>query len=388
MEKCKYCGTICKDLKGLATHRRYNKECYILWEKEQNTINDSKTYVYCEICGAKLRNISNTHLKKHNITQQEYKKLYPNSPIFAEGLLDLQKNNREDTITERYTNNNINIRDSNSLDYFIRVYGDNTDAREKYKERCKSIGYKSSRQYFIDLYGEYEGNKLFEERMNNIVYAQSLEGLIERFGDEEGKKIFESRKELSSFYRSKEYLIERHGEIGYEEICASKAQTLENYIKKYGVETGEARFIEYKSKCLTKNFHSKLADELFEEILSLLNIDRHKNIHFAVKDEEYGMILPQSKKYTYFDFYDTRTNKIIEFYGDYWHCNPLKYKEDDIIHYPNKVTMTAKEVWNKDKLRIDEIKEYRNADILIIWESDLLENREGCIQKCLTFLNE
>ena len=59
-------------------------------------LSKSKNYVICQLCGEKMKSISNTHLKnKHNITTLEYKLLYPNSKIvstsISEGLSNLAK---------------------------------------------------------------------------------------------------------------------------------------------------------------------------------------------------------------------------------------------------------------------------------------------------------
>lgn len=389
MEKCKFCGKICNGARGLASHVRMNDQCRELWEEEKKKIENNKTYVYCKICGKKLRNISNTHLKIHNITQQEYKNMFPDEPLFADGLLELQKKNRENTILEKYTKNNINIHDAASLDFYIRKYGDNEETYQKYKDRCEKSGYIFSKQYFIDSFGEDEGNKFFKERFDHIKYSKSLEGLIEKYGEEEGNKIFKERKENKKYVNSKEYYIEKYGEEYYKELCLKKIQSIDNYIKKYGEEEGEKKFIEYRAKCFCPKFKSKIATEMFTLLDFQLDKTKH-SIHYASFEnnkEEYGMILPKSKKYTYFDFYDSKTNKIIEFYGDYWHANPIKYKEDDIIYYPNKNFVKAKEIWEKDKKRLEEIKEFRNIDALIIWEYDWRKNPNKCIQECLNFLN-
>lgn len=46
----------------------------------------------------------------------------------------------------------------------------------------------------------------------------------------------------------------------------------------------------------------------------------------------------------------------------------------------------AKTIWNRDKKRLDEIKRLRNCEILIIWEEDYNNDKEGTIIKCLNFL--
>jgi G:T-mismatch repair DNA endonuclease (very short patch repair protein) len=66
------------------------------------------------------------------------------------------------------------------------------------------------------------------------------------------------------------------------------------------------------------------------------------------------------------DIFIKELNLIIEFNGDYWHCNPKKYDKDYLHPHKNK---TAKEIWEEDKLRIDNIKSY-GYNLIVIWESD------------------
>jgi G:T-mismatch repair DNA endonuclease (very short patch repair protein) len=69
------------------------------------------------------------------------------------------------------------------------------------------------------------------------------------------------------------------------------------------------------------------------------------------------------------DIYIEKYNLIIEFNGDYWHCNPLKYNGD--YFHPHK-KKTAKDIWNEDKIRVDKIKEY-GYTLEVIWESDFYD---------------
>ena len=55
---------------------------------------------------------------------------------------------------------------------------------------------------------------------------------------------------------------------------------------------------------------------------------------------------------------------IIEYYGDYWHCNPLRY-ESTFINEKNK--LMAIDIWNYDKKRVNLFKKL-NYDVIIIWE--------------------
>jgi G:T-mismatch repair DNA endonuclease (very short patch repair protein) len=67
------------------------------------------------------------------------------------------------------------------------------------------------------------------------------------------------------------------------------------------------------------------------------------------------------------DIFIPSLNLIIEYNGDYWHCNPKKYKSD---YFNQKKQKTAKELWDYDKHKIDLIRE-KGYNLEIVWESDL-----------------
>ena len=63
-----------------------------------------------------------------------------------------------------------------------------------------------------------------------------------------------------------------------------------------------------------------------------------------------------NKKHYRYDYVDFTNKKVIEFNGDFWHCNPEKYIECHIHRIMNK---SAKELWNSDKIKSDWIKKKR-----------------------------
>lgn len=69
-------------------------------------------------------------------------------------------------------------------------------------------------------------------------------------------------------------------------------------------------------------------------------------------------------------------NRIIECYGDYWHCNPTVYKED---YYNKSLHMTSKEKWIRDEEKI-KILNKNGFDVKVFWENDIKNNLE--IIKC------
>ena len=72
------------------------------------------------------------------------------------------------------------------------------------------------------------------------------------------------------------------------------------------------------------------------------------------------------------DLFIPKLNLIIEYFGDYWHCNPNKYSAD----YINvKKNLTAKEIWEYDTSKLELIKSY-GYNIEVIWETELKLNKE------------
>jgi len=67
------------------------------------------------------------------------------------------------------------------------------------------------------------------------------------------------------------------------------------------------------------------------------------------------------------DIFIPKLNLIIEYNGDYWHCNPKKYSEN---YFNKKKNKTAKEIWKYDNERIDLIKSF-GYTLEVVWESEL-----------------
>ena len=78
------------------------------------------------------------------------------------------------------------------------------------------------------------------------------------------------------------------------------------------------------------------------------------------------------------------SKSIIEFNGDYWHCNPIKYNEN---YYNSHLKMMAKERWKNDEIRQENI-EGLGYDVLVIWESDYRKSPQQTLEKCIEFINE
>jgi hypothetical protein len=79
-------------------HSNYEKKL-----NRNNYLNNKNNSVKCELCGEKMKVITNSHLKnKHNITQKEYKLKFPNSKLLSNTSYNIFNKNRK--------NININVK--------------------------------------------------------------------------------------------------------------------------------------------------------------------------------------------------------------------------------------------------------------------------------------
>jgi len=160
--------------------------------------------------------------------------------------------------------------------------------------------------------------------------------------------------------------------------------TLEKCIAKLGKEAGTKRYKDRQVKW-AKKLHehflkmgdsrtpsSKFANSCILSICNSLNLKIPKKEKF---------ISNGTNAFAY-DF--TLNKKIIEFNGDYWHMNPIKYKLD---YFHKKIKMTAQEKWDYDKKKIRLAEKY-GYEVLIIWEADYNSQPVETIDKCLKYLQQ
>jgi len=112
---------------------------------------------------------------------------------------------------------------------------------------------------------------------------------------------------------------------------------------------------------------SKKEKELRETLKESFDIKNNKQV--KVSDKVYNVDI-------LFD------NKIIEYYGDYYHCNPKIYKKH---YYHKKLKCTAEEKWKKD-LEKKKILEQNGYKLLIVWENDYNKNKDKEVERCKAFL--
>jgi len=131
--------------------------------------------------------------------------------------------------------------------------------------------------------------------------------------------------------------------------------------KKFKVNKHLKERIFCSQKCISYSNKSKKENEFFELCKKIIpEIKQNERIEI---DKIY--------------FPDLKINNIIiEFFGNYWHCNPEIYDEN---FFNKTIRKTAKEIWNSDMERIEKLsKKYK---VYIIWENEWDTNKENILKK-------
>ena len=319
---------------------------------------------------------------------QDYKKQFPDEPLFAEGLLEEQTEKREATLDKYHTDENGKRTHYLTLEKCIAKYGESEGLRI-WNDIKHRIG--QTLPNLIQKYGIEEGTKRYEKRCQRLRGKRTIEYFVKWYGEEEGKKRHKEYHDKYIGFQTLEWFIHKYGEQkgreAYDETCKNKALTLANFIRKYGEELGRQKHEEYCRERFNKFSQSNVAMELFNQLMENDDVKSHK-IWFDGHPKEFGKYLHEIGRYVFFDFFDETTGRIIEFNGDYWHANPLVYESDSIIHMPAKTTKLAKDIWQWDEARNKAIESEYGYKVLVIWQKDWLENPDEVLQRCLKFLSE
>ena len=241
------------------------------------------------------------------------------------------------------------------------------------------------------------------------------EKMIKKYGITEGTERWNSYCKKQADSNKFEYKHEKHGMTyeEYDEYNKSRAVTLDNMIKRYGVQDGLFHWNQYVERqrytCTLEYFIEKYGDTIGTEkyndfvekrntsnrlfgpsAISLEMFDKliknYKNNIVYYDENEYSVHTNKLCLY-HVDYYDKTLNIIIEFYGDFFHLNPKIYDADFIQFKHHEKAILAKNRWQHDKERIDDIQQTLNCKVIIVWESTYKNNKKGTINSLIQMIN-
>lgn len=371
--KCELCKVQLKDLKGLSIHlskkHKYDndkmKEYYNLYLKKENE-------GLCYFCGngAIYLNMNKGYhricksdecLSKTRATGTFYFLMYKYGLSEEDAKIEQKKRSykRGKKIKEKFDelyNNDKNFhkkRSHQTIEFWINKGFSEEESKNKVKEVTDIIHKKT-----------WDKRRKNHELYQDVNTTQLKYWIKKGFTEDEAKKKIKERQLTFTI----EKCIEKYGE---EEgiIVYNKRQQKWNDIMQTKYKNGE-----YQK--FTKDNYSNNEIELMDFISNTLNINSYYG------ENQYFKYFSDIGKTFSYDFYYKK--KIIEFNGDYWHCNPLKYNEN---YFNKHLKKTAKEIWLSDEIKINKIKEV-GCDVLIIWESEYKKDKQKTIQKCIDFINK
>jgi hypothetical protein len=208
-----------------------------------------------------------------------------------------------------------------------------------------------SKKYWINKgHSEQEAIDIIREKSDNT----SLAYYISKYGNDEGN-------------------------IRYTRLCEyrKKRYTLTGFIKVHGEIKGKLLW----SKKFKNRHNSKKASNFFTTLTE--HIDEKYKIYTAENENgEYGVKDRKNNLYFFYDFVIPELNLCVEYHGNYWHCNPLLYDES----YKHKqIGKNASDIWKKDQIKLDCIRQVKGIDVFVVWESD---NYDEKIKEILEKIND
>lgn len=155
-----------------------------------------------------------------------------------------------------------------------------------------------------------------------------------------------------------EFLVGKYKyEDGKEHFC-SKSCRQEWYAKVWSQsnewkEMSRRRAVEMlTTKQITRQTKPQIKVNSFLDDLNIKYVNEHPFVYYSI------------------DNYLPEYNLAIEVMGDYWHNSPLKY--------PNKTNEKQKHIISRDKAKHTYLKEKYGFEILYLWESDIIKDKELC----------
>lgn len=319
-------------------------------------------YVICKWCGKHVKRIYGAHIKKHHIgkTSLDYKLDFGNDiPLTSKNdYIKTTKNSGQHMKTEKY---------KKMFSEKIKGYNNPNSKNKTTEEQRKSISpyspYFYIRKYIISYDDAVIMRDEFLKNINKLVPSQ-----IE-YWKNKGYSNLESAEMVSKNQQtfSKEKLIQKYGEFEGLKIWNTRQKKWQESLSNNGNMKGG---------------YSKVSQVFFNDIYNLYPYYIKKYLNYSKLNGEY-IIRYNDKNYKY-DFVDLYNKKIIEYNGDIFHANPKKYSEEQTPN-PYKKHLTSKQIWDYDNNKL-EVAKINGFELLVIWESDYLEDKNKVLQKCLDFL--
>lgn len=305
------------------------------------TYPDGSDHVECQICGLRGRQLNNHVKHVHKMTSEEYKTKFNITSITCDGFKQEQSSR---ILGEKNPAAGHGGKFSPFSSKFVGYAGfteneitDQIDSviTQANASKVTNNSVTTTVEYWM---GKGLSREDAEDALRKRQTTFSLEICIEKYGEEDGRKRWEERQ------------------IKWQDIMTSKPQEEIDRINRLKI-----------GKASVSGAETELAETLRK----------------CGYDIETQHIIYKSDVSWY--AYDIKhENKIIEYHGDYWHCNPIKYEPD---YHHTTIGKTAEDIWARDADKVS-YAEQNGFEVLCVWETDYNNNKEEVIEQCLNFLTK
>lgn len=336
MARPRYCSDECKKANAERYYREYcmKKRNAAVNDLGENAV-EGVDYVECPICHERRSQLTMTHFKRHGYTSKEQLfKDYPNLQMTRKKQVNEHLVGQNNPMSKA-NRNELERKQASpySIEHYLKKYdGDEVLAKQKLDEFLASL----DRSTWME---------------NTRIEYYLAKGMTQ----EEAENALKERQTTNG---------------------------LDYYIAKYGKEKGTLLYKERLDKWCKKVFKGKTHSERADLCIKYIIEGQEDNNDLLYGENEYAFLHPVSRKIIKPDLTNLKTRKIVEFYGDYWHCNPSIYKEDYINKKSKK---TAKEIWEHDLQRLQQLQKY-GFSVMIIWEHDYIHDFDNVIKKAKEFI--
>ncbi len=221
---------------------------------------------------------------------------------------------------------------------------------------------------------EWEQRLFEEEGITNVFQREEvkdkiIETCLDRYGVDSAAKSDQAKLAF------KQTCLEKYGYTHHMKSPEFMEKFIQDRINKYGFYSAYDLYKNNNHGIVFSKPHKKVVELLLQnniecKIEFILKIERDECIEGGNKTlYEYDILIGEKK--------------LIEINGDYYHANPMKYKENDVLNiFGNEVI--AKDIWNKDKIKLDFAKK-KGYTIIDIWEYDIHNNWDKVSKEVLDY---
>lgn len=354
-KKCPRCGVI----KKMEEFPKGRSQCHICECIRRDILRDRKRapklllgFVTCKICGKQLKTITNTHLKRHDLTMDEYQQQY-DAKVFTDDVIQQQLDHRTETIKTRYTPEEIyTLRGKKSVASKELKYGMSySDIQKlciikmqsnakKWAERNHKLSHRIH-QFYVNLHPE-EHKRHRKHRLQARIVTN-----LQKYGIDFPQRLYITKQKMKNTKRI------RYGNENYVNVAKCR-QTMYDRYGKY------SNFFPHFSTESQRLF--KLIEERLSSDVKCYYATNGKE----TESNEYQVVYSNSTFVRYLDFYIPSLKKWIEF---------------DESHHRHRCNH------QKDIRREKEIRgSIPGIQLLRIKERTFIDHPDVVVQQCLKFI--